>query len=137
MDNRTIAICIYTYQQFEKLLESFKEVVDDNRVAEIVICDDFSEQKTIWKIEDWLQFDAPEKIRLCQNTKHIGEDLSKHTLAVMADSEYIVLMNAEERIRATSIDMIFETQWEETAMLKFDGNKIFMNREFLIENFKP
>lgn len=128
MDNRKITLVISTYRQFEDLLKSFGKVINDERINEILIVDDNSENNYYWNIEEWLQFDAPEKVRLAQNTAHIGEYLNRRMGILLADGEWILTTNSNNIIEPEQIDKLFNQTWNEKTMIEIGSDTIFVNR---------
>lgn len=128
MDNRKIALVISTYRQFEDLLKSFGKVINDERINEILIVDDNSENNYYWNIEEWLQFDAPEKVRLAQNTQHIGQYLNRRMGILFADGQWILATSSNNIIEPEQIDKLFKQEWNEKTMIEIGSETIFVNR---------
>lgn len=134
-DNRKVSICIATRNRFEAVIASFKNVIDDSRVEEFVICDDQSEEIFYWKLMDWLQFDAPEgKIKLCQNEMSLGSSLNKQRAVIFADSEYIILLDPTKVLTTTDLDYIFQSEFHEDVISQFLWGE-FANRAAWLSRF--
>lgn len=136
-DNRKISICVPTRNRFEGTIASFKNVMNDDRVSEVVILDDASEEIFYWKLMDWLQFDAPEgKIKLCQNEMSLGTSLNKQRAVIFADSEYIILLNPDKVLNTIDLDYIFQSEFHDDVISQFLWGE-FANRELLLKKYTP
>jgi len=67
---RTLSLCITNHNRDLMLFESFEQVLDDDRVSEIVIVDDKSKSIHWEKVRSYCK-DKP-KIKLFQNRNNLG-----------------------------------------------------------------
>lgn len=138
MDNRKISICVTSRNEYAKLINSFSEVLYDERVSQIIILDDLSEEDIYYRIEQWYEYDAPkEKVRLAQNTKSIGEKLSERTAIILSDNEWILSITPEIIIEKIDLDQIFNQDWDKLENTDGVNNgNYFVNRDEYLRAFK-
>jgi glycosyltransferase involved in cell wall biosynthesis len=100
-----ISLCITTYNRYEMLLESFAQVLDDDRISEIVIVDDCSTDEIYGKILAAV-FDMP-KVRLYRNHKNLGMSLNKKRAVELAKNEWCILFDSDNVIGPDYLDALF------------------------------
>lgn len=113
LDERRISICIPTYNRVGMTLESFEQVYEDERVSEIVIVDDAS---------DWGLFtdlkkicDGLEKVKLYRNLTNQDCYFNKATSIGYATNEWCILLDSDNKIDQSYLDIIFDLHWEKNC----------------------
>jgi glycosyltransferase involved in cell wall biosynthesis len=105
-----ISLCITTYNRYELLFESFAQVLDDDRISEIVIVDDCSDgdiwNKICVRVGE-LNWKHP-KIKLYRNEKNLGCYHNKREAVSKASNEWVIIFDSDNIIDKTYIDKIFE-----------------------------
>lgn len=91
-----ISLCITTYNRYELLMESFAQVLDDDRISEIVIVDDCSTDEIYGKVLAAV-FDMP-KVRLYRNQQNLGMSLNKKRAVELAKNEWVILFDSDNII---------------------------------------
>jgi glycosyltransferase involved in cell wall biosynthesis len=99
-----ISLCITTYNRTDLLFESFKQVLDDPRVSEIVIVDDCSPDN-IFKVVKEFCGRYP-KIKLQQNAKNFDCYYNKATTIAGASNEWVIILDSDNIITKAYIDKI-------------------------------
>jgi glycosyltransferase involved in cell wall biosynthesis len=135
MENRKFTICIPEINDFQNTVNSISKIIDDERIYEIVICDDHSEDIIWWHFEDWLQFDVDaRRVKLCRNLMNLGEQLNKQRVVIFANSDYVLLVDSHKIIEPEDIDIIYQYTWDENIDLQLVcGRFVFRNK--WLENF--
>lgn len=100
-----ISLVITTYNRTDLLYESFRQVLNDDRISEIVIVDDCSNPVVWAEINDKLG--GIDKIKLFRNKKNIGCYRNKREAVGRASNEWIILLDSDNVIDAIYLDAIF------------------------------
>jgi len=114
-----ISVCIPTYNRTQLLYESFADLIDDDRVSEIVILDDHSETK-VW---DEIRLTIPDdndKIKLFRNHHNLGCYHNKREVIHLATNEWIYILDSDNILKRESIDIIWNLQpmWDPKVLLQ-------------------
>lgn len=88
-----ISLCLTTYNRTELLYESCRQVLNDDRVSEIVIVDDHSSQD-IYNTVFW-QFNAVPKVKLYRNEKNIDCYRNKREAISKASNEWVIIGDSD------------------------------------------
>ena len=126
MVDRTLSLCITTFNRDDLLLRSFDQVLDDERVSEIVIVDDLSNDKFIRRLKT---FDHP-KLKIFFNQKNLGCYRNKHEAIKNATNEYVIIFDSDNIISKKYIDKIFENEWHADTIYAPDYVHSFDYRHF-------
>lgn len=128
MVGKTISLCITNYNRDRMLFDSFANVVNDDRVSEIVIADDCSGD-VIWrKVEDYCR-NIP-KVKLFRNIKNLGCYKNKNYVISQAQNEYVIIFDSDNIITRSYIDKIYEQEWRPDVILAPDFVESFDYRHF-------
>lgn len=129
--DRTISICIPTYNRYQMTLESFAQVLGDPRVSEIVIVDDRSTDDSCEKLIEWgitsvlrfpykkeLVVDEPKysffdartntAVRLYRNSSNLDCYQNKRVAVDHCTNEWCILLDSDNIIDKTYLDKLFE-----------------------------
>lgn len=129
MPDRKISLCITTWERFELTLNSFADIVYDDRVQEIVVVDDLSSMEIYNKLKMACGF--CKKIKLYRNDKNLGCYLNKRQAVKMATNDYVVLFDSDNIFSKSYLDKIYEYQWEENTIFAPDfASPNFSYQEF-------
>lgn len=99
-----ITLALTNYNRYEMLLESFAQVIDDDRITEIVISDDCSRRDISEKIA-W-HFLANKKVKLFYNEKNVGMSMNKKLAVERSTNEWVILFDSDNIIDPTYIDAL-------------------------------
>lgn len=113
-----ISLCITNYNRYEYLFESFAKVVDDERIAEIVIVDDNSDPAIYAKIEERCKY-IP-KVKLYRNDTNIDVYNNKKRSVELATSKYCIVFDSDNVIDSIYLDHIYSYQWSNNRILAPD-----------------
>ena len=104
-----ISLCIPNYERIEILIDSFINVLNDDRISEIVIMDDNSSNfETLKKTIDELSND---KIKLYKQDVNLGTFFNKLECVKKAENEYLILLDSDNMIDVSYIDKIYQLEW--------------------------
>lgn len=99
-----ISLCLTTYNRTELLYESCRQVLNDDRVSEIVIVDDHSAQD-IYNTVFW-QFNAVPKVKLYRNEKNLDCYRNKREAVSKASNEWVIIGDSDNIFTKGYIDRI-------------------------------
>lgn len=102
---RKIFIAIPTWQRFQQTIDSFKQVMDDERVSRIYITDDASEDDSYEKLK-W-HFKDNDKAVLTRNETNQDCYRNKHTSMQNAKGEFGILLDSDNTITTEYIDALY------------------------------
>jgi glycosyltransferase involved in cell wall biosynthesis len=122
-DNRTISLCLTTFNRWKMLIESFAEVLHDRRVSEIIIVDDHSDLKHWEMVNDIYDTSGEGKIKKFRNTKNLGCYKNKREAISKASNEYVIIFDSDNILTTEYIDRIFEQEWNRDTVLAPDFAK--------------
>lgn len=111
-----ISLCITNYNRHEMLLESFAQVLDDDRISEIVIVDDCSDMAIYDKVlaatfNMW-------KVRLITNAENLGMSLNKKKAVELAKNDWCIILDSDNVIGPDYLDAMFTNPlpWDHTTI---------------------
>jgi glycosyltransferase involved in cell wall biosynthesis len=111
-----ISICIPTYKRTDLLFESFQQVINDERVGEIVIVDDASPAHIYAEIEGFCGSNP--KIKLYRNERNLDCYRNKMESVAKASHEYVILFDSDNVLTTKYIDVIYSQHWSPERILQ-------------------
>ena len=122
--SRVISVAIPHYNNARFMPETLEHIVNDNRIAEIIICDDCS--KDFDELEALVKKLDNNKIMLFKNEKNIGCYHNKlHTLT-KCNQEWVILLDSDNIIKKEYIDILYEIEtWNNTIIYTPMWSKTF------------
>lgn len=112
-DDRKISLCIPTWNRFELLIDSFINVLHDDRIFEIVICDDASDNGSYEKIQDFVS--GIKKVKLFRNSVNLDCYRNKNRVISFSDNntDGCILLDSDNIIGKDYLDKLYEiTEWK-------------------------
>lgn len=106
-----VTLCIPTYNRTDLLFECFKDVLNDERISEIVIVDDHSEMECFNTVAEYCSH-IP-KVKLYRNEKNLDCYRNKREAVSKATNEWVILFDSDNIITKKYVDVIYhhKTQW--------------------------
>lgn len=121
----SISICIPTWNRFDFVIQSFEQVLHDDRVSEIILVDDASTDDSYEKLK-WFFRHEP-KVKLFQNSFNLDCYYNKKRAVELATNEWCCLWDSDNIFSPDYLDVIFDYSWDENtihtpdfAMVHFD-----------------
>lgn len=107
-----ISLCIPTYNRTDLLYESFRQVINDDRISEIVIVDDASPEE-VYNTIVW-QTKAIPKVKLYRNDENLDCFKNKKRAVELAMNEWVILFDSDNVITSEYLDIITSNNhlWE-------------------------
>lgn len=114
IDERRVSLCIPNYNRYELLIESFINVIADERVDEIIISDDKSNEDIYEKVKSFVS--AIPKIKLHRNEENQDCYKNKKTAVSYSKNAFVILFDSDNTLSSGYIDKIFNVlNWENYA----------------------
>lgn len=102
-----ISLCLTTFNRPTETIEAFRNVLDDFRIGEIVIVDDWSTAANYsLLIENVLKLNSP-KIKLFRNPKNLGVYENKKISVERATNDYCIVFDSDNKLNTDYIDKVF------------------------------
>lgn len=114
-DERTLTICIPTFNRCEMTLESFSGIYNNPKVAEILIVDDCSERDIFEELREKTQH--LKNVRLLRNLENKGCYCNKMIAVSFARTEYCIILDSDNSISPEYLDRIFDYEWRPEIIL--------------------
>lgn len=109
-----ISLCITHYNRAELLVDSFKNILTDDRVSEIVIVDDCSNEDVYNKVA-W-QVLANYQVKLYQNETNLGVYHNKKRSIELATNDWCIVFDSDNVIDTDYIDKLYALQpWDKNT----------------------
>ena len=105
-----ISLCLTNWNRTELLFESFEQVLNDERISEIIISDDCSAmdvyQTIVWK------FNGVDKVKISRNEQNIDCYRNKKRAIELASNEWVIIFDSDNILTKKYIDTIFsQREW--------------------------
>ncbi len=104
-----ISLCITTYNRNAYLFKSFEQVINDDRIGEVVIVDDCSELGLYQHIAERCKYNP--KIKLFRNETNLGVYENKKVSVSKAENEYCIVFDSDNIIGVDYLDAIYSKEW--------------------------
>lgn len=97
-----ITLAITSYERTDLLFESFKDVIDDDRISEIVIVDDCSSEKVYKEISHYCS--SIRKVNLYRNDRNLDCYKNKREAIAVSLNEWVILFDSDNIISKRYVD---------------------------------
>jgi len=115
MSGRVISIAIPHYNNAEFMKDTLEYIVNDDRIAEIIICDDCS--KDFETLQALIQKLNNNKIMLFKNETNIGCYHNKLFTLTKCNHEWVILLDSDNIINKEYIDVLYNIDtWDNTII---------------------
>lgn len=124
-----ISIAIPTYNRYELTLECFSQIIEDERVAEIVISDDASDLDLFYTLKAAVS--SMPKVKLYRNISNQDCFRNKMTAISLCSSEYVCILDSDNKFGRDYLDAIYNEEWKlEVILAPSFARPIFDYRNF-------
>ena len=100
----SLSLAITTYNRINLTLKSFSKVLDDERIHEIVIYDDFSDIEMYECLKERINQLNNIKIKLFRQERNVGMSKNKYDAVEKCICDYVILLDSDNQIDSTYID---------------------------------
>lgn len=121
-----ISLCITTYNRDQMTVDSFAKVYNDERIDEIVIVDDHSDETIFANLQ--FMVNGLDKVKLFRNEKNLGCYHNKRQSVECASQEFVILLDSDNQIDTSYLDAI------DFIKLK-ENNRVLYQPEFARPHF--
>ena len=104
-DDRKISICLTHFNRPEMLVRAFKQFIDDDRISEIIIVDDNSENLQYINLLELIS--TRSKVKVFKNDVNIGCFRNKKRAIELATNEFACLWDSDNVFDKSYIDKIY------------------------------
>lgn len=101
-----ISICIPSYNRVDMVINSFINIIDDDRIDEIIIVDDFSNIDKFKELSERILKLNNNKIKLFRNKYNVGDFNNKYECVKKSKNEWIILLDSDNKINKNYLDAI-------------------------------
>jgi glycosyltransferase involved in cell wall biosynthesis len=102
-----ISLCITSWNRDSMTVESFRYVLNDDRISEIVIADDCSDDRIYQNL--LFMTNGMDKVKVYRNYSNLGCYHNKRNAVSLAKNEWVILLDSDNVIKTEYIDAIYET----------------------------
>ena len=118
MKMKKISLCITNYNRNALLFKSFEQVINDDRISEICIWDDFSDSTLYSALLERVKY-MP-KVRITRSEMNKGVYEAKFMAVQMASNEYCIIFDSDNVIDVSYIDKLYSVNWFDKQILAPD-----------------
>jgi glycosyltransferase involved in cell wall biosynthesis len=101
-----ITLAIPTYNRIQMVIDSFSEVIDDDRISEIVIMDDCSDIEIYQNMCLKLNKLSNSKIKIFRNKSNLGSFFNKLESVNKSSNDWVILFDSDNRLIKDYLDSI-------------------------------
>lgn len=99
-----LSLCITTYNRYDLLKESYAQVIDDERISEIIIVDDCSTEPGIKEKVNSL---TGGKVKVFHQVQNRGMSRNKADAISYAENEFAIILDSDNSFGIDYIDAIY------------------------------
>lgn len=103
---RKISICIPTWNRYEMTIKAIEQVIDDNRISEIVIVDDCSTNGDDKRLLEW-STDKKRLVTVYKNDTNLDCYRNKHQAIAKATGDWCILFDSDNILTTEYIDTLY------------------------------
>lgn len=109
-----LSLCITTYNRYDLTIESFEQVLFDDRIDDVVIMDDGSAPEVRKNLMNFLcelnnaNNPAARKINLCFQDKNVGMSQNKRDAISKAKNEWCIIFDSDNIIDPSYLDAFYD-----------------------------
>lgn len=111
-----ISVCCPTYKRTDLLFEAMKPFLNDDRIGEVIICDDASPVHIFAEVQGF--FNGIEKVFLHRNAVNFDCYKNKHKTVSLASNEYVLLIDSDNVFNTEFVDAIYAQHWSPERILQ-------------------
>jgi glycosyltransferase involved in cell wall biosynthesis len=125
--DRFISVAITHYNNTKYIKEAIQPLLNDNRISEIVICDDKSHD--ISKLEEMVNKYNNKKIKLYKNSSNLGCYHNKINAVSKCTNDWTILLDSDNIYPTRCIDVLYNIKiWEQDTIYVPSWAVTFPNR---------
>lgn len=110
-----ITLALTNYNRTDLLFESFAQVINDDRISEIVIVDDHSDMEVFNRVFEYTR--SIPKVKLYRNEKNLDCYRNKREAVSKATNDWVILFDSDNIISRQYVDAVCELPWHPAKLL--------------------
>ena len=110
-----ISIAITNFNREQMLYESIAQVIDDERVSEVIISDDCSDYEMYKRIVEY--YKPWDKVKVSRTDTNIGCYRNKRRAVSLASKKWVVLFDSDNIMGVDYLESIFCFRWGDPKQL--------------------
>lgn len=122
------SLAITTFERFELTIKSFEKVINDERIGEVIILDDASQDGSFEKLIEY--FKDFQDVRVYQQKINKGMSLNKRDAVSMCNNQWVILLDSDNQIGLDYLDAIPDYLDEEIIYMPDFARPNFDYRKF-------
>jgi len=135
LDNRKISLCLTNYNRVELLIKSFSQVIDDDRISEIVISDDCSDIDLYNQLKGIVSALNPlhnNKIKLYRNEINLDCYKNKKQAISLATNDWVIIFDSDNTLDQSYLDRLYEIEeWQkDTSYMPSFAKPLFSYQQY-------
>lgn len=107
-----LSLAIPNYNRSNEVIMSFAKVINDDRISDVVICDDASNISLYNTLLSLVSQISSDKIKISCNETNMGAYWNKLNAVSKTQSEWCILLDSDNQIDVNYLDRIFDKQLE-------------------------
>ncbi len=108
---RTVSLAVPTFNRFSLLVQCIEVAREDDRITEIVIVDDASDESIFHQLTEWVA--GIKKAKLFRNEKNLDCYANKHQAVLRASNDFVVLFDSDNIIDNIYLAALFDLpEWD-------------------------
>lgn len=111
-----ISLCLTNHNRTQLLFESFEQVLNDDRISEIIISDDCSDpaiyQEVVWK------FNGIDKVKIFRNESNLDCYRNKKKAVELASNDWVILFDSDNILTPRYLDAINHNPSDSKVLLQ-------------------
>ena len=120
-----ISLCLTNFNRTEFLYQSFEQVLYDDRISEIVISDDCSDDQ-VYQAITHKYFSIP-KVKIFRNDHNLDCYRNKRQAIKHATTSWCIIFDSDNIMTPAYIDKIYSVNWQPSVILAPDFAKPHFN----------
>ena len=111
---RKISICVPTWNRFDFTIKCFEQILNDERVQEVIICDDNSTDGSYERLEEY--YKGNDKVFIYQNKERLKVHGNKMRSIHHAYADWCILFDSDNIITKEYLDNIYSFEWDKNTL---------------------
>lgn len=121
-----ITLCITTHNRVDFTLESFRAVLHDALISEVVIVDDCSEIKVFAELQKRVTLLENEKVKLFRNEENLDCYANKKRSVLLAQNEWVIVFDSDNILNKGYLDALWQAGMTEAGTPSWDARTAYL-----------
>jgi glycosyltransferase involved in cell wall biosynthesis len=108
--DRKVSICVPTWNRFDFTTKCFEKILSDDRVGEVVISDDCSDDGSFEALKEF--YSNLDKVKIYRNENRMKVHGNKHESIKKSTLDWCILFDSDNLLTKDYLDTIFSYDWQ-------------------------